>query len=182
MVRVASWATRTETSERRRLLSIDLLQVVPHEVGLNRNEVLHRAATCQRIQAVDVLLEPLLGQAEPFARDLLRALRQHGGGLRHCLKVLRRPPGQLLRLRLGEAESPRELFRDLLEGLGGRVQTDTHGFLHRLGALTSSIGAGANCMFARVGRLLSIPSRCTGGLISRIQASFAALLVDSLGW
>lgn len=75
-----------------------LLQVVPHKVALNRDEILHRTAARERGQAIHVPLELILRQAEPLTRDLLRALRQGRARLSYRLQVLGRLAGQFLRL------------------------------------------------------------------------------------
>src|SRR3954470_16043902 len=100
------------------LVDVDhLLKVVPHEITLRGYKVLHGPAAEETVQAVHVLLHPLLREAEPLVRDVLSALQQNRTRLRHRLDVLRRAPGQFLGLRTAEAPSLRELVIDALEAL-----------------------------------------------------------------
>src|SRR5215211_1807822 len=73
------------------LVGVDhLLQAVPHQITLNRYEVLHRAGPSKPVHGVDVLLQTVLDKTEHLLRDLLSAPRQNRAGLRDRLEVLRR--------------------------------------------------------------------------------------------
>ena len=64
------------------LVGVDhLLEVVPNQAALNRDEVLHRPHTGKAAQTIHVLLHPLLSEAQHLVGDLLEAARQDAAGL-----------------------------------------------------------------------------------------------------
>src|SRR3954471_23189926 len=149
------------------LVGVDhLLQAVPRQIALNRHKVLHRAGADDPVHRIDVLLQAVLNEAEHLLRDLLSTARQNRAGLRHSLEVLRRTAGQFLSLRAGEPQHLRELIRDALEALGGRVQACLDRVPGCLGAAAGNVSPSTRRLLTHAGGFIGHGASRTGGLIS----------------
>src|SRR5829696_9131789 len=56
----------------------NLLEIVAHQLGLRNDHVLHGLARGERLNALEVLLQAVLGEAHPLARNLLKAAHEDG--------------------------------------------------------------------------------------------------------
>src|SRR3954468_1795714 len=149
------------------LVGVDhLLQAVPRQIALNRHKVLHRAGADDPVYRIDVLLQAVLNEVEHLLRDLLSTARQNRAGLRHSLEVLRRAAGQFLSLRAGETQHLRELIRDALEALGGRVQACLDRVPGCLGAAVGNVSTSTRRLLTHAGGFIGHGAGRTGGLIS----------------
>src|SRR4051812_19438932 len=118
MVRAASSAMRSDTSVTRRFVSITCCRL-PRTRSLctDGHEVLHRPAADKAVEAVDVLGQALLGEAEQLMRDLLEATSHDRAGLRHSVDGLGRAARYLFGLRAREGEALQELIGRALKRL-----------------------------------------------------------------
>src|SRR5215203_5070881 len=73
-----------------------LLQLHAHEFVLCSHEVGHRAAAAEHRQPVDIFLQALLNQAEPFLRELLKSSGQESARLSHDREGVGRFAGEIL--------------------------------------------------------------------------------------
>jgi hypothetical protein len=98
-----------------------LLQIVPHEGALGSHDVWNGSAARQRAEIIEVLLQALLREAEPLAREVLDPARQHGAGLDNHLQVLGPLAGEFLTSLARDAISLRHLIGEALGVRGSRV-------------------------------------------------------------